>query len=255
MTHIMPKNESPPRGNGRIRRALPALGLIAAAISGYSSQSGGSEAVPIPEQVAQVVTVPMIAQEATLLHFARAQGIGDAIRETGIAFPEPINDRLGEIRAIVEEGRTEATAYRVDMAYSAGYLDALEGGWDLDRLDRYADSILRTEKGILELSDQATLRWSESIGREEGRALVTGTIALTVAQDPYEPIWTTSIADDPNRGSAFVEVSTAVRLLLDEMHEAAYVPAQPQNAVETSGPSVADPFDGLPPFSACGMEI
>ena len=254
MTHIALKNDATSRGNGRIRRALPALGLVAAAISGYTSQSGGSEAVPVPERVAQVVTVPMIAQEATLLHFARAQGIGDAIRETGIACPEPINDRLGEIRAIVEEGRTEATAYRVDMAYSAGYLDALEGGWDLDRLDRYAESILRTEKGILELADQATLRWSDRLGRDEGRSLVTGTIALTVAQDPYQPIWSGPIGDDPNRGAAFVEVSNEVRLMLDEMHEAAYVPAQPQNAVQT-GTGVADPFDALPPFSACGMEI
>ncbi|PTX52647.1 hypothetical protein IQ03_03897 [Gemmobacter caeni] len=254
MTHIIPKNAPEPRGNGRIRRSLPALGLVAAAISGFTSQSGGSEPVPAPERVAAVVTVPMIVQEATLLHFARAQGIGDAIRETGIPFTDPINARLEEIREIVEEGRTEATAYRVDMAYSAGYLDALEGGWDLNRLENYTESIFRTERGILELSDQATLRWSEHLGLEEGRALVTGTIALTVAQDPYEPIWSGSVEEGPHRGAAFVEVSTSVRLILDEMHEAAYVPSLPRHELEARS-ETEDPFQGVPPFSACGMEI
>lgn len=255
MTHLINKDLPSPQKSGRIRKALPALGLIAAAISGYTSQTGGvTPAVAAPEQVAAVVTAPMVAQEATLLHFARAQGVGDAIRETGIAFPDQMNQKLSEVREIVQTGRADGSEYRIDMAYSSGYLDALEGGWELDRLDQYVDAIFRTERGILELADQATIRWSGDLGLEGGRELVIGAMALTVARDPYEIIWSGSLEEDPQRGAAFMEVSGAVRLMLDEMHEAAYVP-EPLPGMTEVRAQIADPFRDAAPTSTCALEI
>jgi hypothetical protein len=255
MTHIINKDLPPPQKSGRIRRALPALGLIAAAISGYTSQtSGAGTEMAAPEQLPTAVTAPMIAQEATLLHFARAQGIGDAVRETGVPFPDQMNQKLSEVRQIVETGRTEGSAYRIDMAYSSGYLDALEGGWGISRLDQYVDAIFQTEKGILELADQATIRWSDDLGPEGGRELILGAMALTVVQDPYEVIWSGSITGDPQRMAASMEVSGAVRLLLDEMHEAAYVP-EPVTGLTGVQAGIPDSFEDVPTTSTCTLEI
>jgi len=254
MTHIAPKDTPTPRGNGRIRRALPLLGLIATAIGGLTFGSDGSQSLAAPETLSSVITTQMIAQDATLLHFARAQGIGDAIRETGVPFSDPMNAKLGTIREIIETARTEGTDHRIDMVYSSGYLDALEGGWDLGRLDRYADAIFQTERGILELADQATLRWSADLGREEGRALVTGAIAVTVSYDPYEPIWTGTLEEGSSRGTAFLEVSGVTRLLLDAMHEAAYVP-DPAPGLTSGDADLPDPSRNTPPSGTCAMEI
>jgi hypothetical protein len=256
MTHISPNADQAPRGNGRIRKALPVLGLIATAISGLTSQSDGSQVTASPERTGSVVTVQMIAEEATLLHYARAQGVGDAIRETGIPFPDQMNEKLGTVRDLVNTARTESTGQLVDMAYSSGYLDALEGGWDLVRLERYVDTIYRTERGILELADQATLRWAGEIGLEDGRSLITGAIALTVSQDHYAPIWSGTIGEDPVRANAFVEVSGAVRRMLDAVHEAAYVPPPfPGPGPDHAGQDVTDPFRDATPSGVCAMEI
>jgi len=163
-----------------------------------------------------------------------------------------VTEKLEIIQNIVAEARTELTAYNIDMAYSSGYLDAMDGGWDVGRLNHYATSVFQTEKGIMEISDAATLRWAVRLGLEEGRALITGAIAVTVTQDPYQPIWSGTVEDSPYRGAAFIEVSSAVRLMLDEMHEAAYVsvvlPVQ-----DCTG--VADPFQDTPPSNTCSMEI
>lgn len=256
MTHISPNPDQAPRGNGRIRKALPVLGLIATAISGLTSQSDGSQVTASPERTGKVVTVQMIADEATLLHYARAQGVGDAIRETGIPFPDQMNEKLGTVRELVETARTGGAAYQIDMAYSSGYLDALGGGWDLGRLDRYVDTIFRTERGILELADQATLRWAGEFGLENGRALITGTIALTVSQDAYAPIRSGTIGEDPVRANAINEVSGAVRRMLEEVHEAAYVPPPfPGPAPDHAGQDVTDPFRDARPSGVCAMGI
>lgn len=254
MTYIAPKNTPTPRGNGRIRRALPTLGLIVTAIGGISSWSDRAQVLAAPEVLAPAITTKMIAEDATILHFARAQGIGDAIRETGVPFSDPLNVKLGTIREIVEAARTERTDHRIDMVYSSGYLDAVEGGWDPDRLDRYADAIFQTERGIFELADQATLRWSADLGLEGGRALVTGAIAMTVSYDPYEPIWTGTLEEGSSRGTAFLEVSGATRLLLDAIHDAAYVP---DLAPGLTGPlaDLPEPFRDTPPSGTCAMEI
>jgi hypothetical protein len=254
MTQIVNKDAEAGEGRGRIRRALPALGLIAAAVSGYMSQSGGPGAVTLPVPAAPISGPEVIAQEVTLLHFARAQGIGDAIRETGVAFPDPINARLGEIRDIVQEGRTEVTAYKVDMAYSAGYLDGLEGSWDLNRLDRYTETIFQVEKGILELSDQATLRWSARLGDHDAAGLVSGAMAITVAGIAHEPIWTGPITAGTERGDLFFEVSAATRLMLAELHDAAYIPP-PLLSVSDPAPVTQDPFQDLPVAGVCAVEI
>ncbi len=254
MTHLVDKNAPGPSGNGRIRRALPALGLIAAAISGYNAQSGQTEPARPPEAVARVVTAPMIAQEATLLHFARAQGVGDALRETAGPLPAPLDRSLRDTAALVEAGRTDLTAYRIDMAYSSGYLDGVEGGWGHDRLDAYLNAAFRTEIGLLELADQATLRWADAFGLEGGRALVTGAMALTVAAGPFEPIWSGPISAGTDRGAAFVEVSSAVRGLLAELNEAAYLPPPPPTMVEI-GCAIVAPTSDLPPSDVCAMEI
>lgn len=254
MTQIVNKDAVKGEGQGRIRRSLPVLGLLAAAASGYMSQSGGPGAVTLPLPATPVYAPEMIAQEATLLHFARAQGIGDAIRETGIAFPDPVNARLDEIRDIVQEGRTEETAYKVDMAYSAGYLDALEGGWDINRLDRYTETIFQVEKGILELSDQATLRWSSRLEEQNTAGLVSFAMAITVADFAHEPIWSGPINTEVEIGDLFFEVSSATRLMLAELHDAAYIP-QPLLNVSDPAPLIEDPFGDLPAASVCAVEI
>lgn len=221
MTHLVDKNAPERGGNGRIRRTLPALGLIAAAISGYNAQSGDAARIAEPERVALVVTPPMIAQEATLLHFARAQGVGDAIRERTGPLPAPLGRSLEDAAAIVEGGRTGLTAHKIDMAYSAGYLEGAEGGWGPERLDAYLNATFRTEIGLLELADQATLRWAGTFGLEAGRAIVTGAMAMTVASDPFDPVWSGPLSEGAERASAFVEISSATRDLLDALDEAA----------------------------------
>ncbi len=254
MTHLVDKNAPERGGNGRIRRTLPALGLIAAAISGYNAQTGGALPLNEPERVSVVVTPPMIAQEATLLHFARAQGVGDAIREAGTLMPDRLEESLRTAATIVEEGRTGETAYRIDMAYSAGYLDGSEGGWSAERLDGYVTRALMTEIGLLELADQATLRWAGTFGLEEGRALVTGAMAMAVMSDPFEPIWSGPVDEPPQRGIAFIEVSGAVREMLSALEEAAYLPPFPATMVEV-GCTVARTSSDLPPPDVCAMEI
>lgn len=257
MTHLVDKNAPERGGNGRIRRTLPALGLIAAAISGYNAQSGDAARIAEPERVALVVTPPMIAQEATLLHFARAQGVGDALRETAGPLPDPLDRSLQDAAALVEAGRTDLTAYRIDMAYSAGYLDGVEGGWGPERLDAYLNAAFRTEIGLLELADQATLRWAGTFGLEEGRALVTGAMAMTVMNDPVEPIWSGPVEEPPHRGAAFIEVSVLVREMLSALEEAAYLPPSPPlpSTMVEVGCAVVAPSQSPTPPDACAMEI
>ena len=257
MTHLVNKEAPEPRGNGRIRRTLPALGLIAAAISGYASQPGGPETAPAPERLAPVVTVPMIVRDATLLHFARAQGVGDALRETVGPLPAPLDRSLQDTAALVEAGRTDLTAYRIDMAYSAGYLDGVEGGWGPERLQGYLNAAFRTEIALFELADQAIVRWAGPLGLEGGRALVTGTMALTVASGPLEPVWSGPISAGSDRGAAFLEVSIAVRGLLGELEEAASQPPPPTGTVTAAreGGEPAEPRSGLYEEPQPEMEI
>jgi hypothetical protein len=245
MTFIIDKNAPTPRGNGMIRRTLPVLGLVAAAISVHAMQSGSNEAFPPLETVAAAVTAPMIAREATVLHYARAQGIGDALRETTGPLPTRLEESLQGAVGIVAYLRTEATEHRIDMAYSAGYLDGMEGGWGADRLEGYLDAAFRTEIGLLELADRSTLRWAGTFGLEEGRAIVTGAMAMTVASAPFQPIWTGPIDENTEQGAAFLEVSTSVRSLLDVLDDAAYQPADliaattvPEDEADAEGPDL-----------------
>lgn len=223
MADFPDRTERSPQGRGAIRRALPALGLVAAAISGYTSQSGSNAQDLSPPDIAPLTNIPMIIQDATLLHFARAQGIGDGLREIMGKLPDSLDLSLRDAGEIVDAGRTERTAYRIDMAYSAGYLDGVEGRWEADRLDRYLDAVFRAEVGLQELADQATLRWAEEIGLDGGRALVTGVMALTVASDPLDPVQPRLGKNEPGLDVAFTEISRETGKLLEALDLAAYV--------------------------------
>jgi hypothetical protein len=77
---------------------------------------------------------------------------------------------------------------------------------------------------------------------------------MTVSYDPYEPIWTGTLEEGSSRGTAFLEVSGATRLLLDAIHDAAYVP---DLAPGLTGPlaDLPEPFRDTPPSGTCAMEI
>lgn len=223
MTHLGQHNHKSQTGAGRIRRVIPLLGMISAAIHGYTSQTNGASAPPPdPELIAPLVSAEMISLDVTLLHYARAQGVGDALIEDGAVIPSRLRRAMGAVAEIVAEGRTETTAYQVDMAYSSGHLEGSEGGWSALRLDEYVSAISGTQIGIRELADQATLRWSEVFGLEEGRSFVTGTIAMTVSAEGMSPIWSGQIEDGSGRSDAFLEVSGAVRTMITSLQEAAF---------------------------------
>lgn len=219
MTDIASKNGAAPQGNGRIRRALPALGLVAAAISGYSSQSSDGHAGQIVD-ARPPLTVELITQEATLLHYARAQGVGDGLRESGAELPSPLQTRLDEVSDVVAAARTEQTAYQIDMAYSGGMLDASEGHWSPASLENYVQMIDFAQIGIREIADRTTLRWEDELGLDLARVSVTTSLAAALTQ-------MVEISELPQlagpMGLAVVaDVSGELRPLLDHLDDTAF---------------------------------
>lgn len=207
-----------------LRRVLPALGLVSAAISLAGPQFSVAKIAPALPSEPPAMTVEMMAKDATLLHHARALGIGDALRETGVIFDAELQEKTVAVSQAVAEGRNPSTEVKIDMAYSDGYLDGSEGSWSVERLDAYIDRIFGAEVGFREISDQSFLRWKGQLGEEETRNMVSGTIALTVADFPEDVILATSLMSKPERFELFTSVSATVKGILDGLNDAAYFP-------------------------------
>jgi hypothetical protein len=239
MTHIADKNVTRRSGTGRIRRALPALGLVAAAISGYSSQSSGSSSELGPEP-APPLTVELIIQEATLLHYARAQGVGDGLREGGALLSERLERRMAEVSETVASARTDQTAYQIDMAYSAGVFDASEGRWSPASLENYVQMIDFAQIGIREIADRTTLRWEEELGLDLARVSVTTSLAAVLTQ--MADISELPQLSGPMGLAVVADVSGELRPLLDHLDDTAfgasgtYLQAEFSQPAELPGP-------------------
>lgn len=239
MTCIADKNGTGRSGNGRIRRTLPALGLVASALSGYSAQTSDTSAVQA-HVVRPPLTVEVITQEATLLHYARAQGVGDGLRESGVDMPGRLQSRLAEVSETVTSARTDQTAYQIDMAYSAGVLDASEGHWSPAYLENYVRMIDFAQIGIREIADRTTLRWEEEIGLDLARVSVTTSLAAVLTQ--MADISELPQLAGPMGLAVVADVSGELRPLLDHLDDTAfgatgtYLRAEFSQPVELPGP-------------------
>jgi hypothetical protein len=225
MTQIILKNEERPRGNDRIRRALPALGLVAAAITGYSAQGSGGQTGPDPDARAPL-TVELISHETTLLHHARAQGIGDGLRKMGVPFSEALAMRMTEVSEAVDAARNDRTSYQIDMAYLAGRQDASEdaseGAWSAAALETYVRTIDFAAIGIREIADRATLRWETRLGIDQSRETVRAALAVNLMEGSEIPA---SLRSQGGTGLAVLaDVSGHLRPLLDHLHDTAFGP-------------------------------
>lgn len=222
MDRITRKSEVRSGQRERARWLLPALGLVAAAVSGYGSE-GSAPSGSAASKVWPPLTVETIAEEATLLHYARAQGVGDGLREDGALFPQDLERQMTEVSEIVASARSPDTAYQIDMAYSTGLLDARDGGWSVAALKAYVTTIDFAGIGVREIADQATLRWEPQIGIDLARETVMQALAVTLAggsevSDVSETAGTRGLA-------VLADVSGQLRPLLDRLNETAFGPS------------------------------
>lgn len=222
-SEMTPKHSVTSWAGRQVRRTLPALGLVTAAMSGYSSQSSTGASLTALDPVPPL-TVELITQEATLLHYARAQGVGDGLREAGTVLPEPLEARMSDVAMTVEGARTGRTAHKIDLAYSEGRLDAEEGSWSADALANYVRTIDFTQAGIREIADRSTLHWEAELGLERARGTVR--TALAVALTEFAEVTDLPSLNEGMGLAVLAHVSGRLRPLLGHLEDTAFGPPE-----------------------------
>jgi hypothetical protein len=154
---------------------------------------------------------------------------------------------MTEVSETVDAARNDRTAYQIDMAYSAGRLDASEGAWSAAALENYVRTIDFAGVGIREIADRATLRWETRFGIDQSRETVSAALAANLVGETE--ILETLRSGEEAGLAVFADVSEDLRPLLDHLHDTAFgpPPAPPHAFLDVADCARAEPADADQP--------
>lgn len=198
-----PRIETQEKPEKHLKGRLFAIsGAVAVASVTALMSQGGDDAAKI-----STPSVNEIVHEATTGHYARAQGVGDELHETGTPLSQTLSGHLDRLEDVMEDRRTPETAVSIDMNYSAGAVSAREGEWTPERLEGYIDRI-----------DQMSAALETTLSDDDTHDAVSWRVGAAVAILQERGIAPSIEGDNP----VFEGALNETRRLMDGVDEFAY---------------------------------